>query len=50
MLKGRIGWGLASVACVAVAVAAATGRNWGATIVLAVFAVGTVVMAIRGSD
>jgi hypothetical protein len=47
MLKGKIGWVVASIACLVGAVAAATGRNWGATIVLVLFFVGTVVMVLR---
>ena len=46
-LKARIGWIVASIACIVLAVAAATGRNWGAAFVLALFAVGTAVMAVR---
>ena len=46
-IKAIAWWVLVSAACTVGAIAAASGRNFGATIVLALFVVGSIVMAVR---
>jgi hypothetical protein len=46
-IKSIAWWVLVAAACTVGAVAAASGRNFGATIVLGLFVVGSLVMAVR---